>query len=69
MKEQKTEAPVFDKAYSAFQEEETAHYDKLAELARNSGFYVECDEDMTPLNDDGSAKKEKGEKSGDLKVF
>lgn len=68
MNEQQND-PLADKDYEAYKQEETAYYNQLDELARNSGWYVECDEEIFPLNDDGSAKKDKGKKSGDLEIF
>lgn len=40
----------------SFDEQEERHQQKLSELARNSPFFVNCDEDVFELNDDGSAR-------------
>jgi hypothetical protein len=65
----KEKDPLVDEAYEAFRAEEQKYQDGLDKLARESGFFVDCDEEIFPLNDDGSAKKDKGEKSDDLKIF
>lgn len=60
---------VIDEEREAYAAEERAYNDKMDQLARESGFFVDCDEEVFPLNDDGSAKQDKGEKSDDIKVF
>jgi hypothetical protein len=46
----------------SFDEQEARHQDKLSELARNSPFFVNCDEELFELNDDGSVRVHKQEK-------
>lgn len=40
----------------SFDEEQARHQAKLNELARNSPYFVQCDEETFPLNDDGSER-------------
>ena len=65
----KEKDPLSDERYEEYRANEQAYQEQLSESLRNSGFFVDCDEEIFPLNDDGSAKKDKGEKSDDLKIF
>ena len=47
--------------YDAWLEEEANHQRKLNEAARNSPFFVNCDEEIFELNDDGSTRVHKSE--------
>jgi hypothetical protein len=50
-------SPGFD--YDAWQQEEINHQSKMSEAARNSPFFVQCDEEIFELNDDGSTRVHK----------